>query len=132
MTAEWFPAQFPIMHLEVEFGTAISNTYAKRNQYGFDSAHMRRRYAMSSIPGNFMWMRPKGRPMHRNLPGPARPPIGIDSPFTGDDLGVTFGYDTGAILMDQPQEYVPPPSPNVASQTPTYDSPYGTDSVDLW
>lgn len=110
----------------------VTNPYHKANQYGLDSKHMHRRFATGSIPGNYMWLRPRGRPMHRNLPGPARPAIGYDSPFTGDDLGYAFSYDTGAILTAQPTEYIPPPAVNVAPVTPTYASAYGTDGVELW
>ncbi len=109
-----------------------TNPYAKKNSFGLDSKHMHRRFATGSIPGNYMWMRPRGRPMHRNLPGPARPAIGNDSPFTGDDLGFAFSYDTGAVLQTQPVEYIPPPAPNIATTTPVYADPYGTNGVELW
>lgn len=108
------------------------NAYRKQNDYGYDSAHFHRRYAFSSIPGNNMWMRPGGRVMRKTLPGPSRPPIGDNSPFQGDDLGQAFAYDNGAILQSVPQEYVPPPSPNIQAITPVYADPMGTDGVDLW
>lgn len=85
---------------------------ARQNEYGFDSKHQLRRYATGSIPGNTMWMRPGGRPMVKNLAGPARPPIGLGSPFSGDDLGANFSID-GAYLQNVPTEYVPPPQPQL-------------------
>lgn len=117
------------------FGVGVNdrpmNAYAKRNGFGLDSAHMHRRFATGSIPGNYMWMKPGGRPMIKSLPGPARPAIGKDSPFEGDDLGMSFSYE-GAILQNTPQAYTPPPSPYLATPTPTYDNPLGTDAVDWW
>jgi len=91
-----------------------TQSFARQNEFGFDSAHVHRRYAQSPIPGNYMWMRPGGRPMVKGLPGPARPPIGPDSPFAGDDLGQSFNIN-GAILQNVPSEYVPPAQPNLAA-----------------
>jgi len=108
------------------------NAYAKVNAYGFDSAHMHRRYAFNTIPGNYMWMKPGGRPMVKSLAGPARPAVGSDSPFYGDDLGISFGID-GAVLQSIPNEYVPPPQPYLAPSTNTqYGNPYGTDGIELY
>jgi len=90
---------------------------ARQNDYGFDSKHMMRRYATGSIPGNTMWLKPGGRPLVKSLPGPARPPIGIDTPFAGQDLGGAFGIN-GATLQNVPMEYVAPPQPLLASSTP--------------
>lgn len=87
---------------------------ALQNEFDFDTAHQHRRYATGSIPGNTMWMKPGGRPLVKSLAGPARPPIGVDSPFTGQDLGEAFSYD-GAILQNVPSEYVPPPTPNLSA-----------------
>lgn len=100
-----------------------TQSFARQNEFGFDSAHVHRRYAQSPIPGNYMWMRPGGRPMVKGLPGPARPPIGPDSPFAGDDLGQAFSIN-GAILQNVPSEYVPPPQPNLAAApvSDTFDS----------
>ena len=109
-----------------------SNPMHKRNEFEFDSKHMHRRYAWSSIPGNYLWMIPGGRPLFKSIPGTAKPPIGPGSQFEGQDLGFAFSYDTGAVLMDTPQEYVPPPAPNIATYTPQYASPMGTDAIDLW
>jgi hypothetical protein len=111
---------------------ATSNTYHKANEFELDSKHMHRRYAMSPIPGNYLWMIPGGRPLFKSIPGTAKPPIGPGSQFEGQDLGFAFSYDTGATLMDTPQEYVPPPSPNIATVTPTFDDPMGTAPIELW
>ena len=61
--------------------------------------------------------------MVKGLPGPARPPIGVDSPFYGDDLGAAFSIN-GAILQNVPPEYTPPPQPNLAASiaSDSYDS----------
>jgi hypothetical protein len=84
----------------------VSNTYAKRNTYGFDTSHRHRRYATGPIPGNTMWMKPGGRPMVRSFTGIHNFPT--SGAFAGDDPGATFGYQ-GAILEDIPAEYVAPP-----------------------
>ena len=97
------------------FGTTDrTQSMARQNAHGFDSAHVHRRYATGPIPGNTMWMKPGGRPMVKTLAGPARPAIGVDSPFAGDDLGSAFGIG-GAVLQTVPTEYVPPPQPNLAA-----------------
>jgi hypothetical protein len=93
--------------------TGRQQTFAHQNSYGFDSKHMHRRYATGSIPGNYMWMKPGGRPLVKSMAGPARPPIGEGSQFTGDDLGQAFGID-GAVLQSPPVQYVGPPTPYVA------------------
>jgi hypothetical protein len=96
------------------FGTRDRvQSFARQNEYGFDSAHQHRRFADArGIPGNYMYLQPGGRPLVKTLAGPARPPIGPNSPFTGDDLGATFGID-GAILQNVPSEYVGPPQPTL-------------------
>jgi hypothetical protein len=93
--------------------TDRTQSNAHQNQYGFDSRHMHRRYAAGSIPGNYMWMKPGGRPLVKSLAGPARPPIGEGSQFTGNDLGQAFSID-GAVLQSPPTQYVTPPVPYVA------------------
>jgi hypothetical protein len=110
------------------------NSYRKQNGWDLGSAHFHRRYAAGSIPGNYMWMRPGGRPMFKTLAGPARPAVGENSPFHGDDLGNTFAYDTGAVLQSQPTQYVPPPEPYLAAPVAATDtaSDQGTDGTDLW
>lgn len=96
---------------------------ARQNEFGYDTSHMHRRYASGPIPGNTMWMRPGGRPLAKTLAGPARPPIGLASPFAGDDLGQAFGID-GALLQNVPTEYQAPIQPNLAAagQVPVNDS----------
>ena len=94
-----------------------SLSLARQNDFGFDSSHQYRRFATGSIPGNYMWMKPGGRPMAKTLPGPARPAIGVDSPFAGQDLGESFSID-GAILQNTPTEYNPPPQPTLAANPP--------------
>lgn len=107
-----------------------TQTMSQQNEYGFDSAHMHRRYASGAIPGNTMWLRPGGRPMVKNLAGPARPPIGPDSPFADQDTGAAFSIN-GAYLQNVPPEYVGPPQPNLASASTT-PVPNGDDSVVEW
>ena len=104
------------------------NPLRKRNRFGFDRGHHHRRFAAGTIPGNYMWMKPGGRPMIKTLAGPARPAIGKDSPFEGDDLGHTFGIQ-GAVLVEVPQEYTPPPGPQFASPV-NFDEPAPT--IALW
>ena len=95
------------------FGTRDRvQSFARQNEFGFDSAHQHRRFAIPNIPGNYMWLQPGGRPMIKTLAGPARPPIGPNSPFTGDDLGQSFNID-GALLQNVPSEYVGPPQPTL-------------------
>lgn len=106
------------------FGTRDrTQSFARQNEYGFDSAHMMRRYATGEIPGNNMWMRPGGRVLMKSMPGPARPAIGPDSPFEGDDLGRPFAVG-GAVLLQSPTEYVAPPQPNLVQPV------WGTDASD--
>lgn len=89
-------------------------SFARQNEYGFDTAHMHRRYATGSLPGNTYWMKPGGRPLVKNIPTVARPAIGPDSPFNGDD--VMFDYNPqGAVLMATPPVYVPPAQPNLGA-----------------
>jgi hypothetical protein len=92
----------------------VTQSMAAQNEYGFDSTHLHRRWAAGSIPGNNMWLRPGGRPLVKSLAGPARPAIGVDSPFAGQDLGVAFDVN-GAILQNVPSEYVAPPTPNLGA-----------------
>lgn len=89
------------------------SSFARQNEHGFDSAHSHRRYATGSIPGNYLWMRPGGRPMVKSQAGPARPPVGAQSPFTGQDLARDYGVQ-GAVLQDSAAEYVAPPEPYLA------------------
>jgi hypothetical protein len=93
--------------------TDRTSSFARQNQYGYDSAHSHRRYATGSVPGNYQWMEPGGRPLVKTTPGPARPAVGQDSPFTNQDLTVAHGVQ-GAVLQDAPSDYVPPGEPYVA------------------
>jgi len=92
------------------------NSRAPQNQHGFDSAHLHRRVARGSIPGNYLWMKPGSRPMVRTLPGAMRLPIGRNSPFAGQDPGITFNTQ-GAILTNTPTDYIAPPQPATAPLT---------------
>lgn len=98
---------------------------AAQNEFGFDNAHQFRRWATGSIPGNTDWMRPGGRLMVKSMAGPARPAIGPDSPFAGQDLGSAFGIN-GAILQNVPSEYVAPPTPTLGT-APVSDGNTDTD-----
>lgn len=113
------------------FGTTDRvQSFARQNSYGFDSAHTDRRWASGSIPGNTYWMKPGGRPLVKSLAGPARPPIGVSSPFAGQDLGTSFGIG-GAVLMNTPTEYVAPPQPNLAVPI-QYTQPLGDAAVEWY
>jgi hypothetical protein len=107
-------------------------SFAKQNEHGFDSSHRHRRYAAGSIPGNYMWLRPAGRPLVKTIAGPAKPPIGEYSQFAGQDVGLAFGTD-GAILTNPPNAYPGPPSPYVAPALDTsVDTGEPPDYVDLY
>lgn len=97
----------------------VSST-ARQNGYGFDQAHGHRRVAAvgsGALPGNFMWMQPGSRPLIKTLVHTARPAVGQDSPFTGDDTGLRF--DThGSVLSTAPAAYVPPVDPVQAVSYP--------------
>lgn len=124
------PAQIKSGSAPGGFGShGREQTFARQNEFGFDSRHQHRRYAQGSIPGNYYWMRPGGRPMIKSLPGPARPAVGGGSPFNGQDVGIAF--DThGAILTDPANEYIPPPTPYVAP-APAYDGD-SAPAIALW
>ena len=117
---------------------AVMNLSRKVNLFGYGAKHMHRRYAQSPIPGNNLWMRPQGRIMYKTIPGTAKLPIGPNSQFAGSDQPGNekdpgFPFDPyGAVLMNTPTEYVPPPAPNVAPVTPTYSDEFGTDGIDMW
>jgi len=105
-----------------QWGTRdVVQSMARQNEYGFDSAHQFRRWATGGIPGNNMWMIPGGRPMAKSLPGPARPAIGIDSPFAGQDLGASFSIH-GAMLQNVPSEYVAPAQPTLSKSVISADN----------
>lgn len=109
-------------------GRDRATSYARQNQHGFDSAHMHRRYATGSIPGNFMWMDPGSRPLVKTIPGTAKLPVGHGSPFQGQDPGESFDAQ-GSALLNLPVTYTPPPDPSLAPSFPTADSSPG---IDLW
>jgi hypothetical protein len=93
------------------------SSFARQNQYGFDSAHMHRRWATGSIPGNYMWLQPGGRPLVKSIAGSAQVPVGVNSPFYGQDPGTTYDSQ-GSALAVLPSEYVPPVDPALASSFP--------------
>lgn len=126
-----YPAN-PAWNGYAQFGIGVndrtSNPLKKQNAYEFDQGHHHRRYAVGSIPGNYMWMKPGSRPQIKTVAGPARPPTGQDSPFSGDDLGASFGIQ-GAVLVEVPQEYQPPPGPQLNGPV-NYDTP--PPPISLW
>jgi len=124
------PAPAPVSVASGGYGTndRTSNILRKENRYGFDEGHHHRRYANGSIPGNYMWMRPGSRPLVKHFAGVSRPATGPDSPFTGDDIGATFGIQ-GAVLQVVPSEYQSPPSPQLAAPV-NYDTP--PPGIALW
>lgn len=115
------------------FGTRNrGTTNSPQNSYGYDSAHMHRRYATGSIPGNHMWMKPGGRPLIKSISRIALRnwPTGVDSPFYGDDT--TTSFDTyGAVLVATPADYIAPPQPKTTSSGPGSDPNDMGGSTDL-
>lgn len=104
------------------------HSFAEQNEYGFDSAHMHRRFAVGSIPGNSLWMRPGSRPLIKTVAGTARIPYG-EGPFMGQD-GST-GYDPqGSALAVLPKAYEPPPDPALADSYPSFTDT--APAVPLW
>lgn len=105
---------------------------ARQNEHGFDQAHMRRRYADNhrrSIPGNSLWMAPGQRPMVKSIPGPARPPVGVDSFFTGQNTAAYYGPDQ-AILVTPAASYTAPPEPALGPAPGASSAPPG--DVSWW
>jgi len=86
-----------------------------------------RRFATGSIPGNYMWLKPGGRPLYKTMAGPARPAVGENSPFAGQDPTLAFGT-LGGILTDLPAEYEAPPQPALAQAMPDVSVP----EIGLW
>lgn len=104
------------------FGTrSREQSFAQQNQYGFDSPHLHRRAANGHIPGNYMWLKPGSRPLVKTNPGPARPAVGEDSPFAGQNTMTTFGIQ-GAVLQTLPSSYQAVPVPQLASPVQGDDS----------
>lgn len=96
------------------FGTRDrEQSFARQNEYGFDSPHLHRRSAQNHIPGNYMYLKPGSRPLVKSNAGPARPAVGENSPFAGDDTMATFGIQ-GAVLRVLPSTYQPVPVPDLA------------------
>lgn len=100
----------------------VVNSHAPQNQYGFNTAHLHRRVATGSIPGNYQWMRPGSRPLIRTLPGANRLPVGQVSPFTGQDIGTSFS-PAQAVLTATPPDYTPVPQPTTAPLPATAGAP---------
>lgn len=100
---------------------------AGQNKYGFDSAHSMRRYADGPIPGNFMWMKPGGRPLFKTMAGPAGLAVGENSPFAGQDPTMAFNTQ-GSVLVDLPYEYQAPPQPSLAPAV----ADTGVPAIGLW
>lgn len=94
----------------------VSNPYAKVNAYNFNTAHRHRRYAAGPIPGNFLWLKARGRPLVRSFTNVYHFPT--SGAFAGDDPGATFGID-GAILQNTPTQYSSPPQVNLAPSSQT-------------
>lgn len=103
--------------------TDRKSTDARQNRFGFDRAHQQRRFAdvgTGAFPGNFLWMQPGSRPLVKSFGGTARPAIGQDSPFEGQDITRDFGSH-GAALATPPAAYIPPPDPITAPGYPVGD-----------
>ena len=130
--------QFSHSAFGIGVNDTVMNVSRKHNEYGYGAKHMHRRYATGSIPGNYMWMRPQGRPLFKRIAGTAKLPLGPGSQFTGvDEPGnakdIGFPFDPyGAVLQNTPTQYVPPPMPNIDPVTATYDDPYGTTGFEMY
>lgn len=103
-----------------------AQSFARQNEYGFDTAHRARRWATGSIPGNYDMLRPGSRPMIIR-PHQSFIPNGTDSPFEGQDIGAAFDTQ-GSVLTTLPQEYQAPPEPAVSSSP----LPDNTVPVEWW
>lgn len=100
---------------------------ARQNQYGADSAHMHRRFAVGHIPGNFLWLEGSSRPMVKSVPGTAQIPVGTYSPFQGQDTSQSFNTQ-GSVLQTLPASYTPTADPALAASYPgTQAEPLGLD-----
>lgn len=93
----------------------VSNPYAKKNAYNFDTSHRHRRFGAGPIPGNHLWLRARGRPLVRSFTNVYHFPT--SGAFAGDDPGATFSID-GAILQTTPPQYSSPPQVNLAPTSP--------------
>lgn len=104
---------------------------ARQNEYGFDSAHMMRRYATGPIPGNYMWLNAVGRPLVKTIAGPAIVPVGEDSPFYGQIPGQSYDAQGSALLV-LPATYEAPPDPSLAATYPGVNAAGFDPETDLW
>lgn len=111
--------------LKSQGGTDRVQSFARQNEYGFDSAHLHRRVAAGSIPGNYMWLEPGSRPQVIDPVGTANVPVGADSPFTGQNPRQNYSTE-GAVLYDLPVAYQPGPEP---ATVPGYDASNGAPMV---
>jgi hypothetical protein len=92
----------------------VSNSYAKINNYGFNTSHRHRRVARGPIPGNFLWLKARGRPLVRSFTGNYN--FQTSGPFQGDNPGASFTID-GAVLQNTPTNYTPPPQVTLANSS---------------
>lgn len=106
--------------------TDREQSFARQNEYGFDTAHRARRWATGHIPGNYDMLRPGSRPMVIT-PHQSFIPNGPDSPFAGQDVGAAFDTQ-GSVLETLPQEYQAPPEPAVNSSP----LPDNNVSIEFW
>lgn len=104
-------------------------SFAPQNQYGFDSAHVIRRWGRNGLPGNFLWMQGGFRPLVSARVGPAVIPTGPDSPFAGQSGKRGYGPQSSA-LFQLPAPYVVPPEPAQATDYPS--APVTPGRVRLW
>jgi hypothetical protein len=134
-----FPALEPVPNQQKTGGASgwgsrdVVQSNARQNGYGFNAAHMHRRYVevgvgSGTFPGNYMWMEPGSRPLIRSYAGTANVPVGQDSPFAGQDPGAAWDSQ-GAVLQNLPSAYQPPGVPALADEPATYSDIAG---VDLW
>jgi hypothetical protein len=88
------------------------------NADGFDSAHVYRTRATGDVPGNFLWLDGRQRPMQVQVAGRLTYPVGSDTPFAGQVPGA--GAVDGAVLTGLPPVYSAPPFPpsDAAPATP--------------
>ncbi len=90
---------------------------ATQNGYTFDSAHVHERISQQGVPGNFMWLRPGGRPLVIEPHGSTNNFSGQDSPFTGASTNLQQSTRSvqGAVLQTPASPYVAPPDPMLSA-----------------
>ncbi len=91
------------------------------NADGFDSAHVNRPRAVGDVPGNYLWLDGRQRPMLVQIAGRQSYPVGPDTPFAGQVPGV--GAVAGAVLTGLPPVYQAPPFPPSDATPPTGEAP---------